>query len=53
MANLTFQKRDLRDKLVMSRDTNTNNESFFENEKLLKKLKNNIIEQRNYIDVEN
>ena len=52
MANLTSQERDLRDKLVMSRDTNTNSESFFENERLSKKLENNIIEQENYIDVE-
>ena len=37
----------------MSRNTNIDNESFFENEKFSKKLENNITKQRNYIDVKN
>ena len=47
------QKRDLRNKLIISRDININSESFFKNEKFLKNLENNIIKQDNYIDVEN
>ena len=50
---MTSQERDLRDKLIISRDTNINNKKFFENEKLLEKLENNIIEQKNYIDAKN
>ena len=50
---MTFQKQNFRDKLVISRDTNTSSENFSKDEKFSKKLKNNIIEQENYIDVEN
>ena len=50
---MIFQKRDLRDKLVIFRDINIDSEIFFKNENFSKKLKNNIIEQKNYIDAEN
>ena len=50
---MTSQKRDLRDKLVISRNTNIDSENFFESERLSEKLKNNITKQKNYIDVEN
>ena len=50
---MTSQERDLRSKLVVSRGTNINSGNSFEDEKLSKKLENNITKQRNYIGVEN
>ena len=50
ITNLISQERDLQNKLVISRDINTSSKSFFENKKLSKKLKNNIIKQENYIN---
>ena len=38
---------------MISRDININSENSFENERFLKKLENNIIKQKNYIDVKN
>ena len=53
IANLTSQKRDFRNKLIVFRDTNINSENSFKDERFLKKLENNITKQKNYIDVKN
>ena len=37
----------------MLRDTNTSNKNFSKGERFSKKLENNIIEQKNYIDAKN